>query len=64
VITNWKLVKRAEDKRAAAQPVNYRKNLRIFEAMWHEAKDLKAFSSKTRQSGLEAPLRIARFLNP
>lgn len=52
-----------EDSYIRSQPVDYEKNLRIFEALYEHARRVGALPPKDRLEGIEFKIRFARDLN-
>jgi hypothetical protein len=46
-----------------SQPADFRRNLRLLEAMYEEARALGVMASPQSLEGLESRLRLARLLN-
>jgi hypothetical protein len=64
VIRNRDIVDRFEDEQVRSGPApDYRQNLRIFEALYEEARLLGVLPPEDPLEGIEVDLRIARALN-
>ena len=64
MIKNWELVRKLEREQLADTPVDYDHNVKVFESLWQEAKDLGALGGPTVLTQNTSSFRIARFLNP
>ena len=53
-----------ESETVLRQPADFRRNLRLFEAMYEEARALGVMSVPPAVEGLESRLRLARVLKP
>jgi len=63
VIRESKLLRKFENAQLRRRPVDYRENLRIVEALYQEARALKAFPPSNPLDGIEVDLQLARILN-
>ena len=63
VIKNGTYLEQWEKELVASEPVDYRRNLKIFEAMIEEAKRLGAWPPSDPLEGLEVDIRIAKVVN-
>ncbi len=63
MIREPKLVWEFENAQLRRRPVDYRENLRIVEALYEEARALKAFPPSNPLDGIEVDLQLARVLN-
>ncbi len=64
MIKNWELVRKLELQRLADTPVDYDRNVKVFESLWQEAKELGALEGLAKLTQNTSSFRIARFLNP
>ena len=63
MIENSPLVEEFERKQIKASRPDYSRNLRIFEALYREAKTLGVFPLKDPLEGIEVDIRVAAVLN-
>ena len=63
MIKDPKFFEEWERKFIASEPPNYKRNVRIFEAMLSEVKALGVWPPKDPLEGIEVDLRVARMLN-
>jgi len=63
VIRESKLLREFENAQLRRRPVDYRENLRIVEALYEEARALKAFPPSNPLDGIEVDLQLARVIN-
>jgi len=63
MIRNSKYLQKEEDKIIKNSKANFKKNLKILNALYKEAKLLGKFKSKKRLSGIERVIRIAKVIN-
>lgn len=63
MIKNWELVRNLERQQLADTPVDYDHNVKIFESLWQEAKELGALEGLNELIENTSSFRIARFLN-
>jgi len=63
MIRNASIVRSFEHKLAGQEPADYRRNLRIFEALYSEARSLGVIPLKNVLDGIEADIRLAGVLN-
>ena len=64
MMKNWELVRKLERQQLADTPIDYDRNVKIFESLWQEAKDLGALEGLTKLTRNASSFRIAQFLNP
>ena len=63
MIKDAKYFEEWENQLIAAEPPDYQRNLRIFEAMLEEARLLGVWPPRDPLEGIEVDIRIARILN-
>lgn len=63
MIQNPALLKALERSFTREQPVNYRQNLLVFEALYFEARALRVLPLKDPLDGIDVDLHLARVLN-
>ncbi len=63
MIKDNKLLRKFEDALTAGEPPDYRKNLRIAEALYREARSLRVFPGNDPLEGIDTDIRLARILN-
>ncbi len=63
MIKNPEILEEFERQLIASEPANYEKNMRIYEAMWREARALGVFPGKNLLEGIEGDIRIAKILH-
>jgi hypothetical protein len=63
VIKDPALWERWERETQLCQPADFRRNLRLLEAMYEEARALGVMAAPPGLEGLESRLRLARVLN-
>jgi len=63
MIKDFKYFEKFEKKFISGQKPDYEKALAIFEAMWEEFRQTKAFNAKNRMEGVQADIQLARILN-
>lgn len=63
MIKNIELFENLERDFIAKQKLSYKKSLKIFESMWHEAVALGVIPSVNLLEGIEVDIKIAKMLN-
>lgn len=63
MIKNPEILEEFEKELIASEPPNYEKNMKIYEAMWREARALGVFPGKNLLEGIEGDIRIAKILH-
>lgn len=63
MIKNTKLLKDFEIKRLKTEKLNFKKAIKLFEALWVEAENLGVLPLKNPLEGIETDLKIARTIN-
>jgi hypothetical protein len=63
MIRNPSIVRSFEHTLARQEPADYRRNLRIFEALYSEARSLGVIPLKNALDGIDADIRLAGVLN-
>lgn len=63
MIKNPKLLKKFEREEIKRSKLSYKEAMKIFEAMWEEAKNLGVLPLKDPMDGVEVAIRIAKILN-
>lgn len=63
MIRNRAALEAFEEEQVRNSPADYWKNLRIFEALYEEARSLGVFPLKDPLDGIEADIHLARALN-
>jgi hypothetical protein len=63
MIRNPSIVRSFEHELARREPADYRRNLRIFEALYAEARFLGVIPLKNVLDGIDADIRMAGVLN-
>ncbi len=62
MLTRHPLLEAFEDAQRRI-PADYRQNLRIVEALWEEARQLRVLPDTPTLDGIETDIRLARALN-
>ncbi len=63
MMRNVSLLKAFERDLIRNLPADYRQNVNVFEALYHEARTLGIFPLKNPLDGIEVDLHLARVLN-
>lgn len=63
MIKNKKYLEAFENQLAAEEKVDFKKNLEIYEALWHEAVTLGVFPLKDPYDGVEDDIHLAKILS-
>lgn len=63
MIKNLRLLAELENKLIRMSPANHAENLRIAEALYHEARSLGVFPLKDPLDGIDEDVALARVLN-
>ncbi len=63
MIRNPSIVRSFEHDLARQEPADYRRNVRIFEALYTEARSLGVIPLKNALDGIDADIRLAGVLN-
>ncbi len=63
MVKNSNLLKKFEQQEIQKSKLSYLEALKIFEAMWEEAKNLGVLPSKDPMEGIEVNIKLAKILN-
>lgn len=63
MIKNSRLLKRFEKAEVKRDKISFKKAVKIFEALWKEARSLGAIRKEDRLEGIEKEIRIAKIVN-
>lgn len=63
MVKNPKLLEKFEQEVVRNNKLSYSEAMKIFEAMWEEAKNLGVLPLKDQMEGIEVDIKIAKVLN-
>ena len=63
MVKNPKLLEKFNDNYIKSRKISYKKALKIYESLWHEAVSLGILPSKNPLDNLESQIKIAKALN-
>jgi len=63
MIKNKKLLEKFENDLMKKEKFSYQQALKIYEALWIEAKNLKVLPLKNPMEGIDTEIKIAKILN-
>ncbi len=63
MIKNYSLLQKFEDSFIRNEPMSFDRAMKLFTALYNEAKDLGVFPPEDPMEGIDVDIRIARIIN-